>query len=133
MISNVDPLLATSGTRLASTHRRRCTLAFSVQVNPSCLRLARSHRADADPIPHFCDMRGCDEGRRSNFRPDCETGELSWHYRCARGAGVLASAGGWAVAAQVLALVPVPGHGGAVGVADQGQAHPVDHDVMVIS
>jgi hypothetical protein len=29
MISNVDPLLATSGTRLASTHRSRCTLAFS--------------------------------------------------------------------------------------------------------
>jgi hypothetical protein len=36
------------------------------------------------------------------------------------------------VAAQDLALVPVPGGGGAVGVADQGPAHPVDHDVMVI-
>src|ERR1035437_4815464 len=48
-----------------------------------------------------------------------------------RGRG-LAGAGGWAVAAQDFGFVPVPGGGGAVGVADQGPAHPVDHDVMVI-
>src|ERR1700676_45847 len=45
--------------------------------------------------------------------------------------GVLPGAGGWAVAAQDLGFVPVPGHGGAVGVPDQGPAHPVDHHVMM--
>src|ERR1035437_8693600 len=44
----------------------------------------------------------------------------------------LAGAGGWAVAAQDFGFVPVPGGGGAVGVADQGPAQLVDHDVMVI-
>src|ERR1039458_10810785 len=95
MISNVDPLLATSGTRLASTHRRRCTLAFSVQVNPSCLRLARSHRADADPIPHFYDMRGCDGGRRSNFGPIVRLAGLGGAtFSAVEGRGPAAAGGG---------------------------------------
>src|ERR1019366_3626676 len=45
--------------------------------------------------------------------------------------GTLPGAGGWAVAAQDFGVVPVPRHGGAVGVADQGPAHLVDHDVMM--
>src|SRR5580698_3882009 len=41
--------------------------------------------------------------------------------------GGLPGAGGRAVAAEDLGPVAVPRGGGAVGVADQGPAHPVDH------
>jgi uncharacterized protein YciI len=47
--------------------------------------------------------------------------------------GGLPGAGrGRPMAAEDFGFVPVPGGGGAVGVADQGPAHPVDDDVMVI-
>ena len=48
------------------------------------------------------------------------------------GPGGLPGAGGRAVAAQDLGPVAVPRAGGAVGVADQGPAHPVDHHLMVM-
>src|ERR1700691_1902402 len=48
-------------------------------------------------------------------------------------AGVLPGAGGWAVAVDDLGLVPVPCGGGAVGVQDEGPAHPVDHDLVVVA
>src|SRR5580658_9231320 len=47
------------------------------------------------------------------------------------GPGGLPGAGGWAVAAQDLGPVAVPRGGGPVRVADQGPAHPVNHQVMV--
>ena len=47
------------------------------------------------------------------------------------GAGVLPGAGGRAVAAEDLGPVAVPRGGGAVGVADQGPALPVNHYLMV--
>jgi uncharacterized protein YciI len=63
---------------------------------------------------------------------------LDWHEALVPDApaagepGVLPGAGGWAVAAEHLGPVAVPRGGGAVGVADQGPAHPVDHHLMMV-
>ena len=58
---------------------------------------------------------------------------LDWHEALVPDApgGVLPGAGGRAVAAQDFGPIPVPRGGGAVGVADQGPAHPVDHHTVV--